>query len=68
MSFFIGLLYTCDIVFSYICKGEAVGKSKKGGRGGGERNNARPNGKAWKKFIKVYDPEKERLVRVPNKR
>ena len=49
-------------------QGETMGKSRKGGRGGGERNNARPNGKAWKKFIRVYDPEKERLVRVPNKR
>lgn len=43
-----------------------MGKSRKGGRGGGERNNARPNGKAWKKFIRIYDPEKQRLVRVPN--
>ena len=38
----------------------------KGGRGGRERNDNRPSGKAWKKFIKVYDPEKKCLVRIPN--
>lgn len=26
-----------------------MGKSKKGGKGSGVRNDARPNGKAWKK-------------------
>lgn len=41
------------------------------GRGGGGpkstgRNDRRPNGKAWKKFIRVFDPEKGRLVRIPN--
>lgn len=43
------------------------------GKGGGARpavakgpNSNRKNGKAWKKFIRVYDPEKGRLVRIPN--
>jgi hypothetical protein len=42
------------------------------GKGGGGRppakgaNDRRPNGKAWKKFIKVYDSEKQRTVRIPN--
>jgi hypothetical protein len=42
------------------------------GKGGGGRppakgaNDRRPNGKAWKKFIKQWDPEKERMVRIPN--
>jgi hypothetical protein len=41
------------------------------GKGGGSKssggsNNNRANGKAYKKFIKVYDPEKKRLVRIPN--
>ena len=42
------------------------------GKGGGGRppvkgaNDRRPNGKAWKKFIKQWDPEKGKMVRVPN--
>lgn len=40
--------------------------ANKGGRGGRERNDRRPNGKAWKKFIKVYDADKGRMIRVPN--
>ena len=42
------------------------------GKGGGGRppvkgsNDRRPNGKAWKKFIRQWDPEKGRLVRIPN--
>jgi len=26
----------------------------------------RPNGKAYKKFIKQWDPEKGKMVRIPN--
>jgi hypothetical protein len=37
-----------------------------GGRLGPARNDNRPNGKAWKKFIKKWDPEKGKMVRVPN--
>jgi hypothetical protein len=44
-----------------------MAQGRKGGRGGGDRNSNRPNGKAWKKTIRVYDPEKGRLVRIPNK-
>jgi hypothetical protein len=40
--------------------------AKKGGRGARESNDRRASGKAWKKFIKVYDPEKKKLVRIPN--
>lgn len=43
-----------------------MAKGKGGKRGGGDRNSNRPNGKAWKKTIRVFDPEKGRLVRVPN--
>lgn len=34
----------------------------KGGRGGGERNDSRTNGKAPKKYPKVFDAQKRRLV------
>lgn len=41
------------------------------GKGGGSKSSGGTNpnracGKAYKKFIKVYDPEKKRLVRIPN--
>lgn len=35
-------------------------------KSGGGSNSNRKNNKAWKKFIRVYDPEKGRLVRIPN--
>lgn len=34
----------------------------KGGRGGGESNDNRTNGKAPKKYPKVFDAQKRRLV------
>jgi hypothetical protein len=41
--------------------------SKGGGRPPVKGDNSnRPNGKAWKKFIKQYDPERKKLVRVLN--
>jgi hypothetical protein len=40
-------------------KGGAPAPAKKSGAD-------RQNGKAYKKFIKVFDQEKKRLVRVPN--
>jgi hypothetical protein len=43
-----------------------MAKGKGGKGGGGGRNDNRPNGKSWKKFIRVFDPEKGRLVRIPN--
>lgn len=43
-----------------------MAKGRGGSKSGGGRNDNRPNGKAWKKFIRVWDPEKERLVRIPN--
>lgn len=43
-----------------------MAKGRGGKGGGGGRNGNRPNGKSWKKFIRVFDPEKGRLVRIPN--
>jgi hypothetical protein len=43
-----------------------MAKGRGGKGGGGGRNDNRPNGKSWKKFIRVFDPEKGRLVRIPN--
>lgn len=43
----------------------AKGKGGKSSGGTGPNPN-RKNGKAWKKFIRVFDPEKGRLVRIPN--
>jgi hypothetical protein len=34
----------------------------KGGRGGGEKNDNRKSGKAFKKYPKVFDAVKRRLV------
>ncbi len=44
-----------------MAKGKGGGGAKSSGR-----NDNRASGKAWKQFIKVYDPEKKRLVRIPN--
>ena len=43
-----------------------MAKGRGGKGGGGGRNDNRPNGKSWKKFIRVFDSEKGRLVRIPN--
>jgi hypothetical protein len=43
-----------------------MAKGRGGNKSGGGRNDNRPNGKSWKKFIRVFDPEKGRLVRIPN--
>ena len=43
-----------------------MAKGKGGKGGGGGRNDNRPNGKSGKKLIRVFDPEKGRLVRIPN--
>lgn len=32
----------------------------------GDRNDDRPNGKAWKKTVLAYDPSKGRLVKKPH--
>jgi hypothetical protein len=32
-------------------------------KGGGDRNNNRPKGKAWKKTVLIFDPVKRRLVK-----
>ena len=33
----------------------------------GDRNDDRPNGKAWKKTPKLFSPEKRRLIKGKNK-
>jgi hypothetical protein len=43
-------------------KGKGGGPAKKTGR-----NDNRPNGKAWKKRPKVWDPEKGKLVTGPSR-
>lgn len=35
----------------------------KGGRGGGERNSERNNGKGWKQNPKTFDAGKRRIVK-----
>ena len=37
-----------------------------GPKKGGNRNDNRPGGKAWKKVVYVFSPEKRRLVRQEN--
>jgi len=39
-----------------------MGKSKGGRGGGGDRNDNRTNGKAPKKYPKIFDKQKRRLV------